>query len=142
MHTGNLQSCSTSLGCCSGWHHPGGDYARASQICFSVPLPPTSELSSLPTQLLYKSKGNILPLLFFSFFFFPSFPEQIGCHYVQLSSLRSGGGWGTRQEERWEEETGLEKLLTVHQKGKAASSYKEPALHTLIYEGNPESFNI
>lgn len=94
MHTGNLQSCSTSLGCCSGWHHPGGDYAHASQICFSVPLPPTSELSSLPTQLLYKSKGNILPLLFFSFFFFPSFPEQIGCHYVQLSSLRSGGGWG------------------------------------------------
>lgn len=37
---------------------------------------------------------------------------------------------------------GLEKLLTVHQRGKAASSYEEAALHTLIYEGNPESFNI
>lgn len=71
---------------------PRGEYARASQICFLVPLPPTSELSSLPTQLLYKSKGNILPILCVWFFF--SFPEQIGCHYVQLSSLRSGGGWG------------------------------------------------
>lgn len=124
-HTQNLQSFSIGLGCCADWHHPRGEYARASQICFLVPLPPTPELSSLPTQLLYKSKGNILPLLFFSF------PEQIGCHYVQLSLLRLGrGGGGTRQEEWWKEETVLEKMLTVHQRGKTASSYKEPALHT------------
>lgn len=46
---------------------PQGECAHASQICFLVPLPPTPELSSLPTQLLYKSKGNILPLLFLPF---------------------------------------------------------------------------
>lgn len=115
-HTRNLQSFSGGFGCCAGWHHPRGECAHASQICFLVPLPPTPELSSLPTQLLYKSKGNILPLLFFSF------PEQIGCHYVQLSSLRLAGEEG--REEGWREETVLDKMLTVHQRGKTASSYK------------------
>lgn len=109
-HTRNLQSFSVGFGCCADWHHPRGEYAHASQICFLVPLPPTPELSSLPTQLLYKSKGNILPLLFFSF------PEQIGCHYVQLSLLRLGRG-RRGQQEWWKEETVLEKMLAVHQRG-------------------------
>lgn len=115
---------------------PQGECARASQICFLVPLPPTPELSSLPTQLLYKSKGNILPLLFFSF------PEQIGCHYVQLSLLRLGRG-RRGQEERWKEETILEKCSQSIRGGKQPPATRNQHFtRTLIYWGNPERFNI
>lgn len=50
---------------------------------------------------------------------FFSFPEQIGCHYVQLSLLR-----GRRGREEEGNEDSYRKTLAVHQRGKTASSYK------------------
>lgn len=70
---------------------------------------------------------------------FFSFPEQIGCHYVQLSLLRGRRG----REEGGNEETVIEKHLQSIRGGKQPpATSNQPFTHTLIYWGNPQSFNM
>lgn len=71
---------------------PGGTVPMHHKFAFWFPFHPPPSWALCQLSFCINQREIFSPSCFF--FFSPSFPEQIGCHYVQLSSLRSGGGWG------------------------------------------------
>lgn len=116
-HTRNLQSFSVGFGCCADWHHPRESVPMHHKFAFWFPFHPP--LSWVLCQLSFCiNQREIFSPSCFSL----SWTDWMSFCAAELGRGRRGQQW-------WKEETGLEKMLAVHQRGKTASSYKEPALH-------------